>query len=410
MADYRLDKLTVLKSLPVRPDPYFGAPLARGQHVGYRKTASGENTWIARFTANRQRRSQSLGLHTEVFGWEEAKQRAQAWFKSVADGSAERAPTLREAATVADACDFYVEHLNSMNRRKTANEARPRFAYNVLPHPIAKVRLEQLRIADFDGWRAQLALKAPTYNRNLTALRAALRLMADKERCSLDGAARLRLLLGRVEKMPLPAGPHRRLVTLTRAQRRALLAHCGERGFRNLVLAAMLTGARGGELGAAKVAQFDGSTRTLKLAGKTGERHIPLGAEAVELFRELAADREPDEYLIECDEAWNVRDKRPYQCSPFITRADGQVQRRMWSARDWCSMFRRAAALAALSPQTVLYSLRHTWITEALQNGGGMSLLQVARITGTSLEMIDKHYGHLQQDEVRAQLDKIKMV
>jgi hypothetical protein len=40
----------VLKALKPRKsrDPYWGAPLARGRHVGYRKIAADKATWIAR--------------------------------------------------------------------------------------------------------------------------------------------------------------------------------------------------------------------------------------------------------------------------------------------------------------------------------------------------------------------------
>ena len=39
------------------------------------------------------------------------------------------------------------------------------------------------------------------------------------------------------------------------------------------------------------------------------------------------------------------------------------------------------------------YTLRHSTITELI--GAGLDTLQVARMSGTSLQMIEKHYGHL---------------
>jgi site-specific recombinase XerD len=42
------------------------------------------------------------------------------------------------------------------------------------------------------------------------------------------------------------------------------------------------------------------------------------------------------------------------------------------------------------------YTLRHSVITDMLT--GGMDSLTVARMAGTSLAMIEKHYGHLLHD------------
>ena len=40
----------------------------------------------------------------------------------------------------------------------------------------------------------------------------------------------------------------------------------------------------------------------------------------------------------------------------------------------------------------------------------GIDALSVARITGTSIAMIQNHYGHLMKDKVTNQLAKVRMV
>jgi len=55
-----------------------------------------------------------------------------------------------------------------------------------------------------------------------------------------------------------------------------------------------------------------------------------------------------------------------------------------------------------------MYSLRHSWISEALKMG--MPTLEVARLTGTSLEMIEKHYGHLATKDVFERLNMVTML
>lgn len=48
-----------------------------------------------------------------------------------------------------------------------------------------------------------------------------------------------------------------------------------------------------------------------------------------------------------------------------------------------------------IDPKIVAYSYRHTYITEAM--GRGVDIAMVAELTGTSVEMIRRHYGHLDQ-------------
>ena len=67
-----------------------------------------------------------------------------------------------------------------------------------------------------------------------------------------------------------------------------------------------------------------------------------------------------------------------------------------------------AAADANLPSETVLYTLRHSWIIDAIV--AGMDLLTVAKLVGTSLLMIEKTYGHLVHDAVRDKLAKVAFV
>lgn len=50
-----------------------------------------------------------------------------------------------------------------------------------------------------------------------------------------------------------------------------------------------------------------------------------------------------------------------------------------------------------IDPKLVTYSYRHTFITEAMQNG--VDIATVAELTATSVEMIRRHYGHLNQKD-----------
>ena len=61
-----------------------------------------------------------------------------------------------------------------------------------------------------------------------------------------------------------------------------------------------------------------------------------------------------------------------------------------------------------LPPGVCLYSCRHTYISQAIMDG--LTTLDVAKLTGTSLAMIDKHYGKYVKDAVRERLAKVQML
>ena len=166
-------------------------------------------------------------------------------------------------------------------------------------------------------------------------------------------------------------------------QRRRLIANA-EQAVADLITAVALTGARPGELVAARRSQFDERLGVLTLTGKTGRRTVPLSPAAIAHFAQLSRSKLPGAYLL--------------------TRADGKP----WGHSDWDKLVRAAAVKAELPTGVVLYTLRHAWISEAL--AGGMSTLDVARLTGTSLAMIDAHYGHLVAAAARERLAAVRML
>lgn len=55
-----------------------------------------------------------------------------------------------------------------------------------------------------------------------------------------------------------------------------------------------------------------------------------------------------------------------------------------------------------------LYDFRHTYISQTILDG--VTILEVARLTGTSVQVIQRYYGHLvQQDSLRERLAKAQM-
>ncbi|GGD58510.1 hypothetical protein GCM10007235_33570 [Pseudoxanthomonas indica] len=87
--------------------------------------------------------------------------------------------------------------------------------------------------------------------------------------------------------------------------------------------------------------------------------------------------------------------------TPLFTRWDGMP----WNKDSWKDGFKKAAAAAGLPANTSMYSLRHSAITDLAT--GGMDLMNLAHVAGTSLLMIQKHYGHLRADQAVAHMDRI---
>src|SRR5699024_4137259 len=152
-----------------------------------------------------------------------------------------------------------------------------------------------------------------------------------------------------------------------REQRRALLEAAGD-DLRDLLTCVALTGCRPGDPAAMLRKDYDDRTGTVTFTTKTGARTIPVSPAARELLDRRAEGKEPDDRMLtDAGEAW--------------------------TPQAWAPLVKEAAAKAELPPETVAYTLRHSWITDAIL--GGMDLLMVARLTGTSLEMISRTYGHL---------------
>jgi integrase len=69
----------------------------------------------------------------------------------------------------------------------------------------------------------------------------------------------------------------------------------------------------------------------------------------------------------------------------------GYIELNAWRGRHWAAAI-RAEGLHKRPP----YALRHTYATFAI--AAGVSLFELARFMGTSVEQIDRTYGHLLPD------------
>jgi integrase len=393
----RLDTKSGRARLAPRAAPYF-KKLSTGRYLGLRKHAGGTGTWVARFrTEAGAQEHKPLGelcfdsdTSDRIDAYDEAKAHAELWFKEIERGVTGRSDDGRPL-TVGAICTLYVEDRRKQKGEGTSNDYHRAFQRSVYggggkddkrhsPNQICEIHLSKLRTRQVREWRDSAiaaGTSKSTSNRMLTRLRAALNFAVSERYVSADAAREWR------DVQPFEGVSKRRSLYMDLTERRALLK-AAQGAVRDLIEAAMVTGARPGELVSARRSAFDARTRAITFTGKTGTRETVLSPAAVTLFERLAKNKLPSAYLL--------------------TRDDGKP----WAHSDWDELVRDAAAKAELPKGTVLYTCRHSWITQAITEG--MSALEVARLVGTSLAMIDKNYGHLAQSAARERLAKVTMV
>jgi integrase len=317
-----------------------------------------------------KQRYKSLGFVTKEFGWTSAKAAAETWFEAQDAG-------ISDEATVEAGCKEYVADLTNDGRLKAAHDAEKRFERYVYGTSFGKMLLSKLRTSHIKQWRVDVGGSKANQNRYLTSLRAALNYGVLHRRVAASAAIEWKAVKNHKDADGC------RETFLDLKQRRALV-DAATGNARDLIEAAALTGARPGELISIKVRDFDERTCTATFKGKTGTRTIPISDAAGALFKRASRSKLPAALMFAKD--------------------DGTP----WIGWDWAEAVREAAARAGSPAGVVLYTLRHSWITEALRSG--MATLDVARLTGTSLQMSQDHYGHLVADSARERLAQVVMV
>jgi integrase len=353
-------------SLPARREPYWSRVKA-GCHLGYRVIASGEGTWIARWRDDEGKQHyQALGVH-ETF--DSARKAAESWFSHAVqtDGG--------EVLTVSQIWEHYIEELQAKGKETGAKDAKYRYFQLVRHTDFGKLPMDKLRSKHIKEWRDAIATtSAPaTVNRNLAVLLAAFN-MAHQEKLVADDSP-----WRGIKKVNVPDNRRERVL---RAEERARLLDACDDDLRPFVDGLMLTGARPGELAHVTVSCFDPFHGTLRFPkGKTGGRSVPISDKMAALCKAQSKNKLPGALMF--------------------TRAGGIA----WHRDNWQKPFKVAVEQAGLGDGIVLYTLRHSSISEMI--AAGMNAFTVATLTGTSVDMIQKHYGHLFADQVKAALNAL---
>jgi len=382
-----LSRVGARSKLKAKREPYWQRLRARC-YLGFRPSKrGGKGTWIARvYDEDVQKyRLKSLGDFGTLAGNEifsAAKREAEALAEIVDGGGVVRS----KVETVGEACRAYAE-----NRA----EAAQRFRRYVYDDPIAKMKLAKLRRHHIRQWRERLENQpalvsrrkegavvtrtraASTVNRDIAVLRAALAKVLAPGAPNSEAAWQEAL-------RATPNANGQRTLYLDMSQRRVLLQHCSaeaEPFFRALCLLPL----RPGALAALAVGDFDKRTAELTIGKeKNGKpRRIQLPAAAAKLLAAQGKNKLPS--------------------APLFMRSNGKH----WDRNSWKLPVAAAAKEANLPKGTTAYTLRHSTITDLVR--AGLPLLTIAQISGTSAEMIGRHYGHLANDAAVEALDRLAL-
>jgi integrase len=383
-----LSRVGEREKLKARREPYWQR-LRVGCHLGFRpsKRGDGKGTWIARVynEDTRSYRLKALGDYGTLQGKEmfaAAKKDAEALAELVESGG-EMRPTVQ---TVGDACREYAED---------RPEAEKRFGRFVYADPVAKVKLDKLRRRHLKEWRKRLedepalvsrrkkgaaktrARAASTVNRDMAVLRAALAKYIPPGAPNTEAAWQEAL-------KPTPNASGQRTIYLDLNQRRKLLAKASDEA-RPFLRALCLLPLRPGALAALTAGDFDKRRSQLTIGkDKNGKpRQIKIPAEAAKLLTSQSKNKLPT--------------------APLFMRANGKP----WNKDSWKIPMAAAVAAAGLPPKATAYTLRHSTITDLVTER--LPLLTIAQISGTSAEMIERHYGHLASDAAVKALETLSL-
>jgi integrase len=394
LRDAKLDTRNSRLRLTVRREPHWRS-LSGGLAIGYRKGAKG-GTWIARhYSTDHGRRYQAIGATDDiadadgvhVLSFAQAQEAARAWFADLA--RRDRGEVTIGPYTVGECVNDYVAWLEA--HRKTGADARYRVDAHVMP-ALGDIQCATLTTAQMRNWLRDLAnsparlrtkagAKKPNVrsldrsdpeavrrrrasaNRTLVILKAALNSAWRAGKIHSDQTWR------RVEPFKEADAARARYLAVAEAKR--LVDGCAP-DFRQLVQAALVTGARYGELASIRASDFNADSGTVHVrTSKSGKgRHIVLSDEGVAVFKSFVAGKSSETRLL-------VRD-------------DGTAWTKSLQARPMLE----ACKDAKIEPEISFHVLRHTWASLAVM--AGVPLLVVARNLGhADTRMVEKHYGHL---------------
>jgi integrase len=383
--DARINTRSARTSLQQRKEPYWRT-ISKGLAVGYYKGANG-GAWIAKhFNVETGRRKASLSVADDyedadgirVLSFDQAQAKAREW---VADMSAYSAGVSRKPYTVGDACDAWLKtqtgataaiHVESHIRAELGHIVlskltKPRLydwhqALGVKPpawtlHPKCKTQFD---INDPETRRK----RRDTANRVLRTLQAILNLAYNNEKVKSHTAWSTLEAFKNTDRM--------RTDSLTTDEAKRFIEVCDD-DFREMVLGALYTGCRYGELCGMKVKTYDSLNGSIEvLQGKTKRiKNVFLNDEEVAFFDEQIKGKKIDDLMF--------------------LRSDGTE----WKKDHQRERMKDACAAAKIEKHITFHNLRHTFAS-LLARGGARRELLMKQMGHSSARMTER-YTHFER-------------
>jgi integrase len=400
--DANLGSREARRRLTARGKPYYRV-IDEGLHIGYRKPQAGAGKWVLRlYNGGQAYTVETIAIADDrsdpndatVLSFDQAQRKA----RELRDKRDRTAAGKAVPLTVGDAMKAYLQWLEDEGKLTVDTKARiDAFITPVL----GDVRVDELTSQQVTRWRTDMA-KMParvrtrkgepqrykqqadddetrrqrraSTNRTFTILKAGLNRVFNGGAVSSDKAWRT------VKPYKGVSSARVRYLAIDESKR---LINASDPDFRNLVQAALLTGARYSELGRLQVTDFnpDVGTLAVRKSKSAKPRHIVLTNEGDKFFARVCAGRAGSELMLK--------------------KVDGTA----WRAGHQRVPMMDAVARARITPAVTVHGLRHTWASHAVMNG--MPLMVVAKNLGhRDTRMVELHYGHLAPsyvaDEVRA--------
>lgn len=397
-----LGSRTARRSLRVFPRPVW-LHLSGGRSLGYRKNSGKRGgVWCARFKAGKFRHEAKLAwaddIHdadgVSVLDYEQAIEKARTWFLEKVRDSSGEAPRVGPYSVRLAVQDY----LKSIEDLPDLDGATYDFSRNVLPE-LGEIDVAKLTRERLNAWRGKLAsrprLSKKKYKEGETPDPPKVMNEEEKRRRKSSTNRSIRRLMaalnyalktGKVNCNPMnwKISPFKnadvaRAAYLTEPEQRAFVTACAAKpAFQNLVLAALHSGCRLGELARLRVRDFIPSSSTIYVEQtKSGKpRHVFLDEEAFQFFKRLAG---PNRSASET----------------MLVRTGGTD----WIKDAVKKPMARACRRAEI-PRLGFHQLRHSFATRLLTRGVAMKIV-AQQLGHTSMRMLEKNYGHLVDEHVQ---------
>jgi integrase len=333
-------------------------PLQRGQ--AYRL---GPNRWGLRYYDNAGTRSRKSPFPS--------KSAALAYYRDVIEPQLRGDAPAQPELTLAELVEVYLERHAAAVRPRTIATLRERLRHATAAFGDVPVRNLERMSGEIAGWRARQP-DGVRYGR-MGALRQALAAACRWwEYMSTNPAA----LAGR-NRQPAP----RTVRVFTRGEIEAIAAELSPH-YRSLPAFAAATGLRPEEWQALERRDLDLRARVLPVS------HTVSSGELVQLGKTSGARRQVP-LARRALAALDVLSPRLDTPLLFPAKGGGLLNLDNFRRREWAP----AIEAAGIATPARIYDMRSTFASDAL--AAGVSVFELARIMGTSVRMIERHYGAL---------------